>query len=58
MTDPAAPPLKLRCAKGHEYVGEAMTLEVKAAGALVRRVILCPFCVLQFAQSLETQVVP
>ena len=57
MNEPA-PTLKLRCSKGHEYTGEAMTLAIEAKGALVRSVILCPFCVLQFAQTLETQVVP
>jgi hypothetical protein len=59
---PPAPPvpasLRLRCAKAHEYVGEPMTLTIDAAGAMVRRLVLvCPFCVLALAQTVETQVV-
>lgn len=59
---PPPPPvptaLTLRCAKGHEYTGEPMTLTIDAKGAMVRRLVLvCPFCVLALAQSVETQVV-
>lgn len=55
---PAAPEsLLLRCARGHEYAGEPMTLTIDAKGAMVRRlVLLCPFCVLALAQTVETQV--
>lgn len=62
QTSAAPPPapvtLRLRCAKGHEYTGEPMPITIDATGAMLRRIVLlCPFCLLALAQTIETQVV-
>ena len=56
--DEKKPTLRLRCRKGHEYAGEPMTLVVGATGAMAdKQFILCPYCVVEMLQTVETQVV-